>query len=301
MSSSPRRTSSFALLVVIAALAVTSARAQTPAPPITPGKTGVIGGVAFSALVAGQMLKPTEFIQSPNKKYSLRFRKDGHLSVLTGGQFIWLSGVTSTAPDHVEVTAEGSIRSIQSNPAVPVYWTIQIWAPGAFLAMLDDGNVVLYHEKLGALWSRNGSVAPFVEVLVPNQVLAPLKPPVIQTSGSSWGTHVPYNGVETYAYVPGEYTSSPNGKHRLIFQANGSLVVSDGTTAIWSTPATTYPPTKANWINGMLDIWENKPGQALHAKIIDTSTTGGKVLAMQDDGTLAVYRVGDMRPVWKSK
>lgn len=89
---------------------------------------------------------------------------------------------------------------------------------------------------------------------------------------------------------------SQNGKFKLIYQADGNLVIYKGSRAIWASQTNGKPSTHLSFqADGNLVIY-NYDQTVWSSK---SNTKQGKFITMQDDGNLVVYRL-DNAPIWAS-
>jgi len=272
---------SIAPALFVAMLAAAQVDAQ-----VVPGKTGTHMGIAYNALIDKQMLKPAEFIKSPNGIYTLRYQANGHLVLLKGTTQVWSSWSPVTAPATAAylICMAGRVdlsrkEAVAGGTAYLKYWSTCTNTPGAFLAVQDDGNLVLYGPAMQVLWDKSRV------------------PPPCSPSMGTYGitSNVAYNAVPLgFSLKPGESFRSPNGTYKLLYQTDGNLVILKGTAVDWQTGKTTTTPGKATFQTDGNLVTTDASGAKTWSAVANVQY--GDRLALQNDGNLVIYRGNDV--IW---
>ena len=281
------------LLLVLATLVSSAAHAQTAGTAITPGKTGLFKQtVPYNGLVVGQKLEPTQYLRSPNGAFALRYRVDGLLCLYSGSEVVWSSGVKSASPGRAEIQ-NGSLVTVQA-VAPPVYWSTQTTPTSgeAFVAVLDDGNVMVM-DAMRVLWDRNGyRYAPTTTTAI---TWKPTRDPV--TTGDVGG--VAYTRMASpFNFSVNEAVYSPSRKFALVYRDDGTFGLWDVARSAWKWTAgkPAADPDNGMFANGSLFKTATINGFRFTDTIADTRVASS-FLAMRDDGTLVIYST-DLKPLW---
>ncbi|CAN5299253.1 hypothetical protein BH11PSE11_BH11PSE11_10890 [soil metagenome] len=129
---------------------------------------------------------------------------------------------------------------------------------GSRLVMQDDGNLVIYNPGPRAVWDTHTRVIP--DNLPPGQTMK-----------------------------SGDEIRSANGKHRLVMQGDGNLVVYGPSGSRWSSGTFSGGSWAAMQTDGNLVVYDSGG----HAKWASgTNGRNGSRLVMQDDGNLVIYDAG---------
>ncbi|HUB08817.1 MAG TPA: GH25 family lysozyme [Myxococcales bacterium] len=232
--------------------------------PKAPPRAGGCGG-----LREGEGLARGEAIHSCDGRFALALQDDGKLVLSSYGITQW----------EAKTNGAGYVAVMQGDGNFVVYGdkSCADWAsgtdrhPGAELALQDDGNLVVY-DNGRALWSTvTGGL--------------PEKP-------TACGAIEPDHGL-----APGESVKSCDGRHELVMQGDGNLVLYHvGGAATWASKTNGTPSRDAVMQgDGNLVVYE-KDGHATFA----THTNGhdGASLAVQDDGNLVIYE--GSKAIWAS-
>lgn len=221
-----------------------------------------------SELMSGQELTAGHLLVSPNRQYSLTMKRGGPLDLTAGApssQSLWAVG-----------SAPGSFVAMQSDCNLVIYaGSRPTWASGTnghgsgcFLASQSDGNLVIYNAADRALWATG----THEEILRSDQLLE-----------------------------PNQWLSSPNGQYRLVMEPGGNAMLSAGATApstIWSAPTGGNPPGSFLALQSDCNLVVYAGTRATWA----SGTNGhgpGCYLAMQSDGNLVIYDAAH-QAVWGS-
>jgi len=107
----------------------------------------------YTSLLPGQSLASGQRIQSPNHRYMLLMQSDGNLvlsqNTKAGTTATWSSG-TSVAGSTATMTTGGEL-TVSSGGSTS--WSAGPADPQSYLALQDDGNLVIYTAAGGAVWS----------------------------------------------------------------------------------------------------------------------------------------------------
>ena len=222
-------------------------------------------------LVPGSILRPGEYMLSPDGSTSLTLWENGNLSLMTGFRQVWS---TSTVGN-----------------------------PDSKLIMQGDGNLVLYNKDMRPLWSSqtNGTLANSLS----------LKSDGTMTLDSStgnliWATpsktvqrqtevvypRLPYGGL----LLPGQRLESADRTRMLYLQGDGNLVLyNKDMRPLWSSQTNgKVPKFLVMQADGNLVLYDTAMKPIWHT---GTDGNGPSWLAIQDDSNLVIYR-DDGRPTW---
>ncbi|MET0284352.1 MAG: hypothetical protein ABW352_07775 [Polyangiales bacterium] len=138
--------------------------ANPNAPPPISNDEGMLGAdrtcsnVKMTTIKSGTDFKKDSFAWSPNRQYKLIWQWDGNL-VLYEGASEWLWDIQkdtkkSNQGGRMVMQTDGNLVSY--DPSNRPLWSSKTQGkPGAFLAVQDDGNVVIYaKDSCKALWAR---------------------------------------------------------------------------------------------------------------------------------------------------
>ncbi|MDC7825300.1 hypothetical protein PQS90_09070 [Pseudomonas sp. BLCC-B13] len=218
-------------------------------------------------LLPRHSLQPGQFLQSPNKVYSLHMQTDGNLVLYKNGfEPKWSTGTHVKGGYKAKIEMDLNVYSADGKKV----WSSDLYGPifeemkdRAYLVVQDDGNVVIVMDD--AVWG-------YVELKKPDP-----------------------NAVELNI-LPGTYkpgTTWVNGGYRLQFQGDGNLVVyrSDNK-VIWHTHTYNKGATRA-----VMQADGNFVIYAGNTPLWDTKTAGrpGSYLQFTNYGRLFVIQP---RPVW---
>jgi hypothetical protein len=140
------------------------AAAGTPTPPTSPPREPIGEVTACSTnLRSGAVLEPGEAIISPNGNYSLGMLTNGTLALFKGpADAIWTSTQAQSSPGISRGPTEIGANShaiVEGNGTVAVYqpdgranFAIETANPGDYLALQNNGDLVLYSAAGQMLW-----------------------------------------------------------------------------------------------------------------------------------------------------
>ncbi len=146
--------------------------ASWPPPGATlPGSSGTPAYSCGTIVPPGEILNPGDQRTSPNGAYTLIMQTDGNLvlyanNLPTGPGPLWASQNTPVGNSSINKNGieAGSTAVVSQNGVFGVWYPNQNttqWAtftsgyPGAYVAVQNDGNVVLYSSSAVSLWASN--------------------------------------------------------------------------------------------------------------------------------------------------
>ena len=211
-------------------------------------------------------------------------------ATLSGGQYL----VSGHQQYRLVMQADGNLVQYGNGAAL---WSSMTWGnPGAHLTLQADGNLVVYSTDGRALWnSGTWTAGPGVVLSLGDDGHVSLLPPASNgataTAASAlWDDGAPGSDrlYPTGTLLADQYVSLPAAGARLSMQADGNLVASTGTTALWSTGTFGNPGARATMeSNGNLVVYA-PGGRALWSSSTWTAGTGV---------SLAVTATGDVQLV----
>jgi serine protease len=228
-------------------------------------------GVPKDTLQAAQQLTAGLRLTSPDGRYTLAMQTDGNLVVWAPGpRAIWDTRTWNRPGARLKVQADGNLVLWTTDRRV--LWHSDTWGePGGRLVLQDDGNLVL----------TNGSGTP------------------VWQTGVDRGAGVPNDTVQApQQLTAGLRLTSPDGRHYLLMQDDGNLVVrAPGSRPIWDTRTWNRPGARLKvQVDGNLVL--HAPDRRLLWQS-DTSGNPGSLLVLQNDGAVVLY-ASDGRALWSS-
>lgn len=132
-------------------------------------------------LFPGEALYSGQELRSCDARTSLKLQGDGTLVLSRDDAVLWASSAGDGAAHTLWMQGDGNLV-VYSTPFGLPSFASNVQAPGAFLAVQDDGNMVIYH---GSQW-----------LWATNTMLSPPPPPPQTESGSceQMGTCFDYSG-----------------------------------------------------------------------------------------------------------
>ncbi len=111
---------------------------------------------SYTALGSGAVLNPGNSIASPNGWYILIYQTDGNIVVYQGATVVWAGNCWHTCNNWgfagaATMTASGNF--VVTNSYNDAVWMSETASSGAFLALRDDGEIVVYATNGDWLWS----------------------------------------------------------------------------------------------------------------------------------------------------
>ena len=191
-------------------------------------------------LVPGQTMLAGQYIYSQNVFYVLVMQGDGNLVLYTGSKPLWNSGTSGTGADRVVMQTDGNL--VIYTPGGRPVWASRTDGKGqSSLYMQDDGNAVVYTNSGAPTWSSITAGHPVFTYFGSDQL------------------------TNNQTLHQGQYLRSADGRHGLLMQPDGNLVLYGlGYHVLW-----------ASYTNGK----------------------GASFVAMQSDGNLVIYTAAN-KPLW---
>lgn len=113
-------------------------------------------------MAPGQVLRPGEFLRSPNGLYTFVYQGDGNLVLYGPHGWLWDSETDWRPVGVCIMQTDGNL--VLYGPGPEAVWDSSTWQyPGSSLAMQDDGNVVIYRPDGVAVWATNTVQPPPAE------------------------------------------------------------------------------------------------------------------------------------------
>ncbi|MEU4193099.1 hypothetical protein AB0E69_14460 [Kribbella sp. NPDC026611] len=248
------------LLATLAAGAAAGATLLVPsAAHASPTAVSTQAAAVSDVLRPGQYLKPGQFRRSKNGLYTLLMQTDGNAVLYKGRSPLWAS-MTNRKASTLIMQKDGNLVVVSGR--TPVWASNTGGSTGAFLAVQNDSNLVIYNVRNKAVWYRHM---------------------VIGTLGSG-------RVLKVY-----DMLVSPNRVYRLQMQTDGNaVIVKNGKTPIWSTKTISKGAYAAMQQDGNFVVYS----AAKRALWSTRTVRHGAVLQMQNDGNLVV--VYGRTPLWAS-
>jgi hypothetical protein len=111
---------------------------------------------AYTALNSRGVLNPGNSITSPNGWYTLIYQADGNIVVYQGSTVVWAGNCWSTCNNWGSAgaaTMTGYGNFVVTNANQEAVWMSATASSGAFLALRDSGEIVVYATNGDWLWS----------------------------------------------------------------------------------------------------------------------------------------------------
>lgn len=248
------------LLAPLAASAAPAAAGKTSAVTTTSATAATQAATATPFLKSGQRLKPGQYIRSANNVYTFLMQTDGNAVLYKGRTAVW-STATNRKSSALVMQKDGNMVVYSGRTAVWASGTAG--STGAFLAVQNDSNLVIYNIRKKPVWTR----AMVLVTLGVNRVLR-----------------------------PGQILLSHNRIFRLQMQTDGNLVMlKNAKTVLWHTATGRNPGAYvAMQGDGNLVVYSANKRALWHSG----TNRGPSVLQMQNDGN-AVIRYG-RTAVWST-
>ncbi|WP_344215780.1 hypothetical protein [Kribbella sancticallisti] len=200
-----------------------------------------------SFLTRGQYLKPGQYRRSPNGVYALVMQADGNLVLIKGRTAIW-SSQTYRKASTVVMQHDGNLAIISGR--TPVWATNTAGSTGAYLAVQNESNLVMYNVRNKAVWLR----AMVLGTLGAGRVMNPL--PILYSMNRIYRLQMQPDGnlvLVKYGKTPLWSTRTASRGPFAAMQADGNLVVYSATKrALWTSRTSARVPscrcrTTATW------------------------------------------------------
>ncbi|QHC56707.1 bulb-type lectin domain-containing protein [Rathayibacter tanaceti] len=199
-------------------------------------------------------------------------QSDGNFVVYQGSTPTWNSGTNGNPGAKFAVQTDGNLVVYKSTNAPTWSSGTDATASKSVLTMQNDGNLVLYSEGNVAIWSsRGGRTGAHQDLLVPGRELK-----------------------------SGQYLSSYNNRYKAQLQASGSLVVSDGSTPVFSTKSSNSNGAPRLAIQGDANLVIYGGNNAVLWTTSTQGTTSSPTLRLRDDGELVILASSTV-VVWSSR
>lgn len=185
-----------------------SSPAASPSTPVSYG-VGQAMFMGSNQLIANQLLRPGQYIESSNTRYVLIMQGDGNLVEYGNGfQPLWSTHTSGNPGAYAVFQGDGNLV-IYSSTGRPLWWS-GVRPAASRLLLQDDGNLVNYDAAWRPLWA-SGIVINDSSIYIGQDNLA----------------------VNQALYAQ-QYLKSADGRYSLIMQSDGNLVVyAPGYHAIW--------------------------------------------------------------------
>ncbi|MBW8485330.1 hypothetical protein [Actinomadura parmotrematis] len=116
------------------------------------GKTALWSSYQWiSTLSNGVTLYPYQKVVSQNGAWQLRQEPGGDLALYSGGKLRWHTGTSGHKGATTTMQADGNLVVRAGGKAL---WSTHTWHKSTWLAVQNDGNVVVYTGHMQALWDR---------------------------------------------------------------------------------------------------------------------------------------------------
>jgi hypothetical protein len=201
--------------------------------------------VPDSKLALGQTLR------SPTSAFRLTLQNDGNLVEYDAVNTVVWATNTSTG-SRMSMQSDGNLV-LYDNADDPLWASNTSGRPGAYLTLLDTGQLIVNSASGVPLWVGPGA-------LLPDSTLA-----------------------------SGQTLASPTGKYQLTMQSDGNLVLHHGATEVWSSGTSSPGAHALLQGDGNLVVYSSS-SQPLWASKTDGNP--GAYLALSDDGGLALISTG---------
>jgi hypothetical protein len=246
------------------------ATAPTPTPTPTPTPAG------GNTLASGQGLSAGQALTASNGRFRAVMQSDGNFVVYEGSRATWSTQTAGRTGARAAMQSDGNFVLSVGTSAI---WSTQTnGRAGAVLTLKDDGALVVLQGG-ATVWSSPSGSAPAPTTPTPTPSPSPTPTPTTGVTQVKGGTTLSANTT----------VASKNGRHRLVMQADGNLVLYRDGAAAWATGTNGRSGVKAvmqtdgNFVayQGTTALWA-------------TGTNGrtGAVLELRDDGSLAVVQGG---------
>jgi methionine-rich copper-binding protein CopC len=242
-------------------------------------------------------LTPGKSISSSNGQYTLTLQTDGNLVESTAaGTALWATETGGKTVTGAAMQADGNL--VLYNGTTVVWASNTSGNPGAFLNVQNDGDVVIYSGTT-PVWTSN-SAQPVT--LLPGQSISSSNGQFVLTLQTD-GNLVEYNAAGTALWATG---TGGRTVTEAVMQADGNLVLYDGTQTVWASNTSGAPGAFLTVQNtgtvviysGTTAIWTAQPTTLLPGQSM-VSPNGDFVLTLQTDGNLVEYN-GAGTAVWAS-
>ncbi len=216
-----------------------------------------------SVLRAGEVLASGEQVTSPDGRYLLRMQGDGNVVLYGPSGAAWAS---RTSIPGTRLVMQGDGNLVAYTPADVAVWSSRSSGAGARLVLQDDGNAVVYDGSDRPLWATATGVQQ-----APPTELAP-------------GARL----------TPGERLSTTGGRHILVMQDDGNLVLYGPGGPTWASRTSSPGASVVMQSDGNLVAYSTSGAPVWQSR---TGGNAGARAVLQSDGNFVVYRP-DGLPAW---
>jgi hypothetical protein len=232
--------------------------------PIAPASSIV------NVLNPGQSIGLGQYLVSSDTHSAFSLLNNGNLSLLIDYKTAWSTGPNSNA-NRLYMQTDGNLV-LYTKDMKPLWASGTDGNPNSHLVIQSDGNAVIYSSAGLPLWST-------------------------RTDGSPEGYNYINHFLSSTLIYPMQELRTADGRHRMLFQADGNLVLYSSGKAVWASGTDGKPVSfMALQEDGNLVIYDHslKPLWAS-----GTDGQGRSRLFMQDDGNLVLYNSIN-QPTWNS-
>lgn len=223
-----------------------------------------------STLTSGQSLAPGQFLESPDRHSIFTVQKDGNTVLYVDFKPLWYTGMRSNI-GQMYMQTDGNLV-LYNTGGQPLWASGTNGNPGAYLTLQTDGNLVIYSSSNQPLWTSG-------------------------TNGNPNGLLYVNHSMSEAALYPMQELRTASGSYKLIFQADGNLVLYAGNHALWASGTENKQAAMAVMQgDGNLVIYNKNQQPLWHTY---TYGQGLSRLVMQDDGNMVIYNSAG-RPTWNT-
>ncbi len=232
-------------------------------------------------LPPAQVMRPGDYLLSPDKSYKLIFQENTDLCLWKDGKMIWAAN--GDTPNSTDVYSQDEVRNYPVQNVAMMYTSLQVidtnrnrvwyskgsylpWSRGVHLrnyaVLQDDGNVVVNRYTELFMSDLNNLMYPDdanVVFLAPGQVIQ--RNTIFKAGSFTYAFQDDSNFVIYNAAGSPIWNSQTHGSNadRLVMQEDGNLVMYRGYDAVWHTSTGGNPGAYAALqSNGNLVIFDTK-------------------------------------------
>lgn len=225
-----------------------------------------------STLQSGEVLRPKEYLLSPDGQSTLSLQDDGNLVLYSNYRALWNTVTFGKPADRLEMGGDGNLVLYFKDGST---WSTGTQGnPGSSLRLQTDGNLVLYNASSNPTWNtvtfQNPDNLSYV-----NNILRP-------------GT-----------LRKGQQLETADRRYRLLFQQDGNLVLySSANRALWSSNTHSTDAMYTTLQDDGNFVIYDSGGRPLWNTI--TFGNPGARLIIQQDGNLVLYNSSD-QAAWNTR
>jgi hypothetical protein len=255
-------------------------------------------------LASGTSLSASQSIGSPSGSYRLVMQTDGNLVEYNShGIPLWAA---ATNPNGSVAVMRSDGNFVVDGASGNALWSSGTSGnPGAYLSLLDTGQLSVVSPSGAPLWAGPGELVPSASLTAGQSLSSPSGSYHLVMQGD--GNFVEYNSSGTPVWAA---ATNPNGSVA-VMQGDGNLVVYGASgNALWSSGTSDNPGAYLSLLDtGQLSVvsssgaplWagpgELVPNAALTAGQSLRAPSGAYDLVMQSDGNLVEYNSSGT-PLW---